>query len=172
MNTTKKIRRYQTPELAFAARTEPIAGDPGCIAWLGSVTDDGYGRITVDGRNVKAHRYAWSRANGPVPEGLELDHICRVRSCVNVDHLRLATQSQNLAYRPLARRDLPGNVERTRTGFRAAIKKDGQRFRTRTFSSLAVAALAAHLGSRHFHGEFSPYPEIPADVRAWLLQTP
>ena len=79
------------PEEAFNART---VRDGDCLIWTGSLTDSGYGLITAGGR-VRAHRYAWERAGFEIPEGMFIDHICHVRSCVNVDHLRLATRSQN-----------------------------------------------------------------------------
>lgn len=45
---------------------------------------------------IKAHRAAWMLANGPVPEGMVLDHICRNRACINLDHLRVVTQQENI----------------------------------------------------------------------------
>lgn len=68
----------------------------GCWLWLGPITAKGYGlfsnRIM---RGKKAHRYSWTLRNGPIPEGMVVDHICRERSCVNPDHLRLATPREN-----------------------------------------------------------------------------
>jgi hypothetical protein len=45
---------------------------------------------------IKAHRAAWMLVNGPVPEGMVLDHICRNRACINLDHLRVVTQQENI----------------------------------------------------------------------------
>ena len=90
--TESKTPRHATPEDAFAARTRLV--DSGCIEWTGAKSC-GYGNIWVDGRNTKAHRYAWERINGPIPEGLLIDHMCFNRACVNVEHLRLATQGEN-----------------------------------------------------------------------------
>jgi hypothetical protein len=44
----------------------------------------------------KAHRYAWEQINGNAPEGLEPDHLCRVRICVNPTHLELVTHRENI----------------------------------------------------------------------------
>lgn len=44
-----------------------------------------------------AHRVEWEKVHGPIPDGLELDHECKNRACVNLDHLRLATRRQNVA---------------------------------------------------------------------------
>jgi hypothetical protein len=61
-----------------------------CWLWTGCTTRPiplGYGRIRIGHKFVVAHRYAWMQVNGPIPEGLELDHLCKVRHCVNPDHL-------------------------------------------------------------------------------------
>lgn len=67
---------------------------PTCWLWTGHTTQ-GYGTIRVDGRTVRVHRFSWEMVNGPVPEGLELDHLCRVRNCVNPDHLEPVTHVEN-----------------------------------------------------------------------------
>ena len=70
----------------------------GCLVWVGGTDGKGYGRFNVNGRPKRAHRYAWEQANGPIPEGMFIDHICHNRACVEVTHLRLATDSQNNSY--------------------------------------------------------------------------
>ncbi len=72
----------------------------GCLTWLGSTCRNGYGRIRVtesDGtRFMKSvHRLCWEHANGEIPDGLQIDHLCHVRNCVNTKHMRLVTQAQN-----------------------------------------------------------------------------
>jgi hypothetical protein len=85
--------RYSSTEESFMNRT---AQDGECIVWVGTICGWGYGIITVQGEGqTSAHRYAWARVNGPIPDGLFVDHICHNRACVNVEHLRLATQAQN-----------------------------------------------------------------------------
>src|SRR5699024_9789742 len=73
------VQRFRTPAEAFAARTER-QGD--CLIWTGAKTG-GYGSIRVDGRAMGAHRYAWERENGPVPDGLVVDHylFCDTACC-------------------------------------------------------------------------------------------
>lgn len=56
-----------------------------CWVWTGASHGDGYGSFKLHGRNgrtVLAHKWNWERINGAVPEGLELDHVCRNRACV------------------------------------------------------------------------------------------
>lgn len=74
----------------------PTLGTP-CWLWTRS-TRRGYGRARAP-RGVgteAAHRIAWMMLVGPIPEGLELDHLCRVRACVNPAHLEPVTHAENL----------------------------------------------------------------------------
>lgn len=65
-----------------------------CWLWTGSVGTHGYGGFRYDGKVKKAHRVSYEMTNGAIPNGLQVDHICRVRHCVNPDHLRTATNGQ------------------------------------------------------------------------------
>lgn len=89
-------RRYSTPEETFANRTRR-EGD--CLVWTANLGGNGYGRMQIAGKSKYAHRYAWERVNGPIPPHLVIDHICHNPACVNIEHLRLASKSQNAAYR-------------------------------------------------------------------------
>ena len=69
-----------------------------CVEYQGHIgARDGYGQLgsPMHGTRI-AHRAYWIEANGPIPDGLELDHLCRNRSCVNVDHLEAVTHSENM----------------------------------------------------------------------------
>jgi hypothetical protein len=65
-----------------------------CWLWTASVNGSGYGQFAVGSRSdgtkhpARAHVYAYEMLVGPVPAGFELDHLCRVRSCVNPAHLK------------------------------------------------------------------------------------
>lgn len=76
-------------------------GDGGCWLWRGTRGSSGYGQICIRGphrtRAIRgAHRVLYEMLRGPVPEGLELDHLCRVRHCVNPDHLEPVTRTENV----------------------------------------------------------------------------
>lgn len=62
-----------------------------CWLWTGTINPDGYG---IDNR-TGAHRVVWEHINGPIPDGLEIDHLCRVRNCVRVDHMELVDHKTN-----------------------------------------------------------------------------
>ena len=62
-----------------------------CQNWTGSLTPDGYGRI---GKGL-AHRIAYAASNGPIPQGMTVDHLCFNPACVNPEHLRLLTNQEN-----------------------------------------------------------------------------
>ncbi len=69
-----------------------------CWQWTASTTAQGYGQIRTAGgagAMLYAHRVAYEFAVGPIPEGLQLDHLCRVRSCVNPAHLEPVTNREN-----------------------------------------------------------------------------
>lgn len=87
------------PELSteerFWQRVEK-SGRGGCWNWTGSVaSNNGYGRIRVEGVTWRAHRLAWTLLVGDIPDEMVIDHICRNRRCVNPDHLRVVTAYVN-----------------------------------------------------------------------------
>lgn len=73
-------------------------GPGGCWHWRGTIAGDGYGVLLR--RQRKAHRVAYELAVGPIPEGLTLDHLCRVRHCVNPAHLEPCTRRENTLRAP------------------------------------------------------------------------
>lgn len=67
-----------------------------CWLWAGNLTKLGYGHLNLDGKTKLAHRASYELLCGPIPEGLTLDHLCRVRHCVNPDHLEPVTSAENV----------------------------------------------------------------------------
>lgn len=66
-----------------------------CWLWTAARSGDGYGHLKVDGRNVKAHRLAYELEVGPIPPGLDIDHLCRVPLCVNPAHMEPVSRRTN-----------------------------------------------------------------------------
>lgn len=63
----------------------------GCWNYAGTINPAGYGQI----RQTTAHRYFWETIRGPIPAGLQLDHLCRNKRCVNPSHLEPVTHDEN-----------------------------------------------------------------------------
>jgi len=78
---------------------EYIAEDRGyatpCWIWQRSIVE-GYGCLRIARKTYYAHRVYWERVNGPIPKGLDLDHLCRVRACCNPAHTEPVTRAENL----------------------------------------------------------------------------
>lgn len=72
---------------------KPVFGP--CWEWSGAITRTGYGNFRHEGSFVSAHRISYQWAKGALEEGMEVDHVCRVRACVNPDHLEQVTGEEN-----------------------------------------------------------------------------
>jgi HNH endonuclease len=68
----------------------------GCWLWIGARNSDGYGCIKIDGRDLRAPRLFYELTHGRIPETMTIDHLCRVRSCVNPQHLEAVTNRENI----------------------------------------------------------------------------
>ena len=92
-NVTNKER------LEFFCVPEPNSG---CWLWTGFIKPDGYGhlRCVRTRTTVLAHRMSYEEHKGPIPEDMEIDHICRNKACINPDHLEAVTHIENLRRNP------------------------------------------------------------------------
>jgi hypothetical protein len=89
---------------------EKVSKQPGdgCWFWTSALDAGGYPILWIGGgRSVRAHRFAYGLIVGPIPDGLTLDHLCRVRHCVNPSHLEPCTAGENAKRSPNA----PYNVK-------------------------------------------------------------
>lgn len=67
-----------------------------CWLWTAGRTPEGYGKFWLGGKTVLAHRVAYTLEHGPIPDRLHLDHLCRVRHCVNPAHMEPVTHRENV----------------------------------------------------------------------------
>lgn len=99
MNKTMTSKRQPTIDGRFLIKTEKL--EDGCIIWKGTTaTAGGYGKFSVNGKMVFAHRWAYERFVEKIPTGLEIDHLCRNRKCVNPQHLQPVTHLENMRRAP------------------------------------------------------------------------
>ncbi len=81
----KRIEDYVIPE-----------PNSGCHLWIGALSPTGYGRKNHFGKNRLAHRLVYEMEHGKIPSGMTVDHLCRVRSCVNTKHMEIVTLKENI----------------------------------------------------------------------------
>ena len=84
----------ETVRERLVRRSIPIT-ESGCWIFDGCLDNKGYGQIGIGGRTWRAHRLSYSVFIGPIEDELEIDHVCRVRSCINPTHLEAVTPQTN-----------------------------------------------------------------------------
>lgn len=146
----------------FHSKTAP-AGE--CIEWQAWRQPKGYGMFSlkVDGKwtMVLAHRVSYTIANGDIPEGMQVDHICRNESCVRPEHLRLATNKQNHENHSGPRADSTTGVrgvswDKARSRWQAMMNHDGKRYHVGRFNTIedANAAIVAKRNELFTYNDF------------------
>jgi hypothetical protein len=89
------------PENLLSRMAAVVDGElAGCWLWLGPLNNAGYGTVRREGRKLLAHRVVYELLVGPIPEGLQSDHLCRVRRCVNPAHIEPVTPGENTRRAP------------------------------------------------------------------------
>lgn len=91
-NVVKQVQGFDIVRLMEKVEIQP----GGCWLWLACVTQTGYGQFRFRGKLTPAHRASYVLHRGAIPPGAVLDHLCRVRRCVNPDHLEPVDQRTNL----------------------------------------------------------------------------
>lgn len=97
--TTALAPRHPPPRIsplfAEVPKLRECRPDGPCYPWRGEKTDAGYFRAWHKRRRTTAHRLAYELVIGPIPDGHEIDHLCRNRECVNPFHLEPVTHREN-----------------------------------------------------------------------------
>lgn len=105
--------------------------ETGCWVWNANKTPGGYGRIWVDAvrRMVVAHRISYELHVGKIPDGLDLDHLCRNRACVNPAHLEPVSRAVNNQRTPRCARQTCKEGHALNPSVDYSTRGDGRRFR-------------------------------------------
>lgn len=83
------------PTVAERLLAGSVVDENGCRVWAGAPGLNGYGRMSVGNASDYVHRLAYVTWVGPIPEGLTIDHLCRVRLCLEPSHLEPVTRAEN-----------------------------------------------------------------------------
>jgi hypothetical protein len=144
-----------------------------CWVWVGAIHTKGYGNFNYKGTSRYAHRYSYEHHVGVIPDGMYVDHICHNRSCVNPEHLRLATPRANNEYRK-------GPQVNNSCGYRgvyfhkasklwhAGVIHKGEKHSAGYFRTAAEAGEAAKRMREHLF-QFPEYEGAPSDDDKVLL---
>lgn len=93
-----RLRHWGMLERTFDERIDSqySVDENGCWIWRNKPSGHGYSETTNNGKRIKLHRYMYERYKGEIPVGLVIDHLCRVRHCINPDHLEAVTNRENV----------------------------------------------------------------------------
>lgn len=131
-----------------------VGGPDECWIWLAGTQTSGYGNFWFEDRKQGAHRVAYQLGNGDIPSGLEVDHICHVKLCVNPRHLQTVTRKQN-------QENVRGARSHSASGIRGFIwRADRQVWR----------AYICHNGKRKDLGQYATKEEAAAVAKAKRLE--
>jgi hypothetical protein len=132
----------------------------GCWKWLKCLSPEGYGRYLKGKGNQYSHRVYYEKAHGPIPKGMDLDHLCRNPFCVNPDHLEPVSHKENVR-----------RGKATRLNARMVAEMKRRRSEGETYRSLAES-FGVTLGyvCEIMKGRY--WPDVPAEVKKCLAEQP
>jgi len=151
MKTAMTIRERLLSNIKEEAH--PRLPDP-CWVWTLSLNSYGYGQAFWGGKNIAAHIRSYREFVGEIPQGMQVDHLCHRRDCINPAHLRAASRAVNAANRKGPTRSnklgVRGVHETPEGTFRAQVWAGGRKVFQRSFKTIAEAE-AAVIEARRIH---------------------
>jgi hypothetical protein len=87
------MRKHRTIKERFF---EKVYKTSDCWIWTGALTKSGYGHMVVNGKVIDSHRISYELFHGKIPDGMLIMHSCDNKKCVNPDHLKIGTYSENM----------------------------------------------------------------------------
>lgn len=122
-----------------------VVFEPSCGCWIWSAAGcPGYGQFGIGSRDHKAHIVSYVHFKGPIPAGKEIDHICRLKCCVNPDHLRAVTRAENIrAAKPFHPKKFKSRQRLMHPGLQEAIKAAGSARKLADAIGLSEAAVSS-----------------------------
>lgn len=152
---TWRIRDDMPTEMAGKTWNTRFSGK--LAGWL---SDRGYWTIGIGARKYRAHRVLWEMANGPIPDGLQIDHIDRNRSNNRLSNLRLATGSENHRNGNIPSNNKSGvrgvSYDKKLHKWYASIRHGGRTINLGIFASIEDAAACRQAAEAKYHGDFAP----------------
>ncbi|WP_394253683.1 HNH endonuclease signature motif containing protein [Arthrobacter pityocampae] len=119
-----------------------LVDDAGCWVFQGAKNSKGYGSVRVDGASLSTHRVMYELDKGPIPDDMDVDHLCRVRACCNPEHLEAITRQIH------ATRSLAAQKDHCKKGHPLA--GDNLRVVTRGTRTSRVCIKCARAANREF----------------------
>ena len=118
-----------------------------CWNWTGATNEHGYGMVTRKDGQRRAHRVAWTTLVGDIPDGMQVDHRCRKRACVNPGHLRIETTKQTAEHVAISNKNTSGyrgvTFDKTWKKWRAQVRHCGKNYIAGYFTDVHEAGAAA-----------------------------
>lgn len=96
VRVNNRVSAFSTSDLPERIRSKIEVQDDGCWIWTANRLPKGYGQLGWEGATRYSHRVVYELLVGPIPKGLQIDHLCRVRECCNPAHLEPVTCQENL----------------------------------------------------------------------------
>ncbi|ELD7609547.1 HNH endonuclease [Salmonella enterica] len=156
LNRLKELISYDKSTGLFTWNLGNARAKKGSIA--GHLHKNGYLRITIDGKQYRAHRLAWFYMTGTMPEGI-IDHVNTVKSDNRWNNLRIATSTENSLNRSISIRNTSGikgvHWSKEKNKWLVQITVSGMKFQLGGFKDIELANLVIEDARTKYHGEFS-----------------